>query len=299
MLWIVHYCSGMSNTLQGRRRTVPDDPLAVSPEHPTGGDGFVATPGQASASTVQSVDRAVTVLEILARAGEAGVTQIAGELGVHKSTAFRLVSTLELRGLVEQHAERGKYRLGMGILPLAGATTARLDLVQEARPLARALALGTGETVNIAVLSDGAALYLDQFAGSSSLQPHNWVGQRIPLHATSNGKVLLAWLDPAEADAAVRRPLKRFTPSTITTLKQLRAELDATRDAGYARAVDEMELGLTAVAAPIFNMRRDVIASLSVSGPSVRLHGTLMASAISSVRDTAVSISERLGSRQE
>ena len=127
-----------------------------------------------------------------------GVTDIAIEIGVHKSTAFRLVAALEARDLVEQNSERGKYRLGVGILRLAGATTARLDLIQENRPVCRRLAVVTGETVNVAVLSDGAALYLDQVAGASALQLHNWVGQRVPLHATSNGKVLLAHRAPGE-----------------------------------------------------------------------------------------------------
>ena len=130
--------------------------------------------------SVQSVDRAVTILEVIARTGLAGVTEIAAELGVHKSTASRIVSTLEARGLVEQDQHRGKYRLGLGILRLAGATTARLDIVQEARPIAKLLAERTGETINVAVLSDGAALYLDQVSGNASVQSHNWVGQRIP-----------------------------------------------------------------------------------------------------------------------
>ncbi len=133
------------------------------------------------------------------------------ELGVHKSTAFRLVATLESHGMVEQNEDRGKYRLGVGVLRLAGATTARLDVVQEARPICRKLAADSGETVNIAVLSDRSALYLDQVAGQSALQSHNWVGQHIPLHATSNGKVLLSGLSsrrgrqPAAAAAVVHR----------------------------------------------------------------------------------------------
>ena len=154
---------------------------------------------------VQSVDRALSILEVLARVGEAGVTEIAGELGVHKSTAFRLVATLESHRLVEQSSDRGKYRLGVGVLRLAGATSARLDLVQEARPICRQLAADTGETVNIAVLSESSALYLDQIAGSSALQPHNWVGQHIPLHATSNGKVLLSGLDQPAARRGARQ----------------------------------------------------------------------------------------------
>src|SRR5919112_2586006 len=147
---------------------------------------------------VQSVDRALTILAVLARLGQAGVSEIAAELGVHKSTAFRLMSTLENHDIVEQTEVRGKYRLGMGLVRLAGASSARLDVVQEARPVCRRLAVECGETVNLAVLSDHAALYVDQVTGGSGLQSHNWVGQHIPLHATSNGKVLLCELDRDE-----------------------------------------------------------------------------------------------------
>src|SRR5688500_8894020 len=162
---------------------------------------------------VQSVDRALTILEVLARVGEAGVTEVAAELGVHKSTAFRLVATLEAHRLVEQAGDRGKYRLGVGVLRLAGATTARLDVVQEARSVCRQLAADTGETVNIAVLSESSALYLDQVAGSSALQSHNWVGQRIPLHATSNGKVRLSGLH----HSALAPTLGKLAPYTRHT----------------------------------------------------------------------------------
>ncbi len=248
-------------------------------------------------STVQSVDRAISVLDILAHAGEAGVTEIAGELGVHKSTAFRLVSALEQRGLVEQHADRGKYRLGVGILRLAGATTARLDLVQESRALCRALAAETGETVNLTVLSDGAALYVDQIAGSSALQPHNWVGQRIPLHATSNGKVLLSAMSDADAIRVVGRSPRTFTEHTVSTPAQLVRELAAVRGAGYAQAVDELEIGLPAVAAPVHNAHGDVVASVSVSGPTFRLTGERLVSATTATVDTGDEVSRRLGWR--
>src|SRR3954468_8591755 len=189
---------------------------------------------------VQSVDRALSILEVLARTGEAGVTEIAGELGVHKSTAFRLVSTLESHRLVEQTTDRGRYRLGVGVLRLAGATTARLDLVQEARPVCRQLAADSGETVNIAVLSESSALYLDQVAGSSALQPHNWVGQHIPLHATSNGKVLLSGLEDGRFSELLGS-LSRYTSLTITTRSKLRAEVAHVRECGYAIAIDEFE----------------------------------------------------------
>ena len=243
---------------------------------------------------VQSVDRALTILERLARSGEAGVTEIASELGVHKSTAFRLVATLEAHRLVEQTEDRGKYRLGVGLLRLAGATTARLDLVQEARPVCRQLASETGETVNIAVLSESSALYLDQVAGSSALQPHNWVGQHIPLHATSNGKVLLSGLNRQQCDAMLSK-LSAYTPTTITTKSKLRSELDQVREQGYALAVDELEVGLTAVAAPIRNVHGDVVASMSVSGPTFRISPDRVDEIIAKVVEAAEEVSHRLG----
>jgi DNA-binding IclR family transcriptional regulator len=247
----------------------------------------------AAAAGVQSVDRALNILEVLARVGEAGVTEVAAELGVHKSTAFRLVATLEAHRLVEQTEDRGKYRLGVGVLRLAGATTARLDVVQEARPVCRQLAAATGETVNITVLSESSALYLDQVAGSSALQPHNWVGQHIPLHATSNGKVLLSGLDKEALDRLLPT-LPSFTPRTITRKKKLRAELEQVRDQGYAIAVDELEIGLTAVAAPIRNAAGDVVASISVSGPTFRLNERID-DIVAHLKESATEVSLRLG----
>jgi DNA-binding IclR family transcriptional regulator len=244
--------------------------------------------------TVQSVDRAVSILEILARTGESGVTEIASELGVHKSTAFRLVAALEQRGLVEQAVDRGKYRLGVVILRLAGATSARLDVVQESRQVCRKLASDTGETVNIAVLADRSALYLHQVAGASSLQPHNWVGQHIPLHATSNGKVLLSALPDAELDT-VLRALPSYTHKTITSKKELKRELAEVRAIGYSVAVDELEIGLAAVAAPILNAHGDVIASLSVSGPTFRLDEDRIEAVLPLLMDAAAEVSHRLG----
>ena len=234
---------------------------------------------------------------MLAHDGESGVTKIAERLGVHKSTAFRLIASLERRGLVEQNLDRGKYRLGVGILRLAGATTARLDVVQEARPLARTLATETGETVNIAVLSEGAALYLDQIAGTSTLQPHNWVGQRIPLHATANGKVLLSGLTDEQIAGEVGQKFRAYTPTTITSLKKLLLDMDGVRARGYAVVADELEMGLTAVAAPIRNAHGDVIASLSVSGPTFRFDDERVNKATHQVLEAADEVSERLGWR--
>ena len=249
----------------------------------------------ASPTSVQSVDRALTILEMLAREGDAGVTEIAADLGVHKSTAFRLLATLEAHRMVEQDGERGRYRLGVGNLRLAGATTARLDLVTEARPVCRQLADDTGETVNITVRSETSALYLDQVvAGSSAVHSHNWVGQHIPLHATSNGKVLLSELSDAELKEAVRT-LPRVTDQTVTSRSRLRADLAEVREAGYALAVDELEVGLTAAAAPIRSAHGDIIASMSISGPTFRLTEEKLARTVPMLVAAATEVSHRLG----
>jgi DNA-binding IclR family transcriptional regulator len=250
--------------------------------------------GNRPGEPVQSVDRALSILEVLARIGEAGVTEIGAELDVHKSTAFRLLTTLEAHRLVEQSDERGKYRLGTGVLRLAAATTARLDLVQEARTVCRHLAVETGETVNMAVLSDNSALYVDQIAGSTTLQSHNWVGQHIPLHATSNGKVLLSGLD-GNAQDGVLGELPAYTERTVTKRATLLAELAEVRERGYALAVDELEVGLTAVAAPIRNAHGDVIASISVSGPTFRMPPERVEEVAGQVLEAAREVSYRLG----
>ena len=248
-----------------------------------------------SGASVQSVDRAVTALTLLARSGELGVTQIAEALEVHKSTAFRLLATLERHALVEQAGDRGKYRLGVGIIRLAGAASVRLDVVQESRPVCQQLAEALGETVNVAVLSGHDALYVDQVQGSGALQIHNWLGQRIPLHATSNGKVLLAALAPDLAEELIQAPMHRFTDRTCIEPEMLRAQLDTVRRQGYAVAVDELEIGLTAVAAPLRQADGRVIASLSASGPTFRIGPERLAELIREVAAAADRASGRLG----
>jgi DNA-binding IclR family transcriptional regulator len=144
------------------------------------------------------------------------------------------------------------------------------------------------------VLAESSALYLDQVAGSSALQPHNWVGQHIPLHATSNGKVLLSGLDESTLDSTLGK-LTAYTPRTITGRAEFRDELARVREQGYAVAVDELEIGLAAVAAPIRNAHGDVIASMSVSGPSFRLPEDRLAAVVRLVVAAAAEVSHRLG----
>jgi DNA-binding IclR family transcriptional regulator len=244
---------------------------------------------------VQSVDRALTVLDLLAQHGEVGVTDLAAELGVHKSTAFRLVSALERRQLVEQVGDRGKYRLGLGILRLAAATTGRLDVTRESQAVCERLAGAYGETVNIAILDGNSAMNVMQEYGPAAVGTRNWIGQRTPLHATSSGKVLLAFADEVLRKSVLTGPLERYTELTVTDPATLRHQLDEAVQRGWAGTNEELEVGLTAVATPIRNGRGQVIAAVSVSGPSYRLKAESFPEIADRLIEGAAEISTRLG----
>lgn len=251
--------------------------------------------GGASVAPVQSVDRAITVLELLASNGEAGITEIAGELGVHKSTASRLVSVLESRGLVEQVSARGKYVIGFGIVRLAGAATGRMDLAKLGHATCQALADELGETVNIAIVDTDVAINITQAHGSSAVIAQNWVGQRTPLHATSSGKVLFANLPDDDRQYVLDQPLEEYTPRTLTDADELRAELDKVAANGYARCFEELELGLHAVAVPVRDQFGGIVASISASGPSYRLSRRRTLQLVDVLAGAAAELSAQLG----
>jgi DNA-binding IclR family transcriptional regulator len=247
-----------------------------------------------SAVQVQSVDRALAILDILARRGEAGVTEIAAELDVHKSTAFRLVGALESRQLVEQVTERGKYRLGFGIVRLAGATTASLDLSRESQPVCERLAAEFDETVNVAIMDEGQATNITQVYGTAAVTARNWIGQRTPLHATSSGKVLLAWASNEELEVALDT-LERYTPHTITSRSKLLGELKQIRQRGWGGTREELEVGLNAVAAPVRGQDGGVVAAVSVSAPAYRMDPDSFPRVAEVLLGGAEEISSRIG----
>jgi DNA-binding IclR family transcriptional regulator len=246
-------------------------------------------------ATVQSVDRALLVLEILATLGQAGVTEIAAELGVHKSTVSRIISVLEARGYVEQLSDRGKYRLGFAIARLARATSAQLDLVKQSQAACDVLAVESGETTNLAVLDGDRIVNIAEAIGPAGIALRTWVGQSCPAHATSSGKVLLAALSGPELRARLATRLASFTDETVTTRTALQAELDAVRERGWACVREELEVGLNAVAAPVYDADAQVVAALSVSGPSYRLGEDEFDATAKRTVAAAESISRRLG----
>jgi DNA-binding IclR family transcriptional regulator len=252
--------------------------------------------GSEGSGGVQSVDRAITVMEILAREGTAGVSEIANEIGVHKSTAFRLLAALEERDLVEQNAERGKYQLGFGILRLAHTVPTRIDLVKQAQPVIDELAQRFNETINVAVVRAHYVVNVQQAFGAASVATQNWVGQLTPLHATSSGKLLLAYMTEAELDAVLDATgLPRYTEHTVTSRKALLEDLEQIRKEEFSVAYEEFEAGLNAAAVPVRDHTGEVVAALSISGPAYRLHEARIEGLLPELRASGVRISNRMG----
>jgi DNA-binding IclR family transcriptional regulator len=237
----------------------------------------------------------VSALEQISEAGELGVTELGRRLGVHKATASRLVATLAERGLLERDPVSEKYRLGFGLIRLAGAAMAGLDIVRTAHPVLEDLAERTRETVNLGVLSGEGVVYIDQVTGTRSIVAVSWVGRRTPLHCSSNGKVLLAHLPAAEREKHLIAPLEAMTPRTITDPAVLDVQLDEIVRRGYAQTMEELEEGLNAVAAPVRQADGQVTAALSVSGPAFRMRPMDLPRVARLAMDAADAISRRLG----
>lgn len=255
----------------------------------------MAKPDDKPTAAVQSVDRALLVLEILARLGQAGVTEIAADLGVHKSTVSRLIAVLEARGYVEQVSGRGKYRLGYSIARLARASSPHLDLGKVSQDICDGLSADIGETTNLAILDEDRIVNIVETHGPAEITLRTWVGQTCPAHATSSGKVLLAGLDDADLRARLTAPLPSFTPHTVTSFSTLAGQLAEVRERGWASVNEELELGLNAVAAPVFDAESQTVAALSVSGPSYRLGEDRFDEVAKQTITAADAISRRLG----
>ncbi|MEK6721703.1 MAG: IclR family transcriptional regulator [Chloroflexota bacterium] len=247
-------------------------------------------------NAVRSVDRAASLLLALGDSqGEAGVTELARRLGLHKSTASRLLATLERRGLVEQDDETGKYRLGLVVIRLAERAEKTLDLRSIAMPELERLARLTHETTGLGVLDGDQLLTVAQADGPNLIAVGDWTGRSTPLHCVASGKVLLAALAEREVMRIVKRGPAMFTERTIVELEPLLAELVRARRRGYATAIGEYELGLNAVAAPVHDARGQVVAAVDIWGPAFRLTPRRIPELAGQAREAAAAISVRLG----
>ncbi|MDQ4128666.1 MAG: IclR family transcriptional regulator [Actinomycetota bacterium] len=239
------------------------------------GGEVVARTGMADGprgSGVQSVERALDILEFLSRSeDELGVSEIGEATGLAAGTVHRLLGTLADRGYVHKNTSTRRY--GLGLKSLTMAITTRERLAPLALPFLEELMQVSNESANLAILEGNTMMYIEQVSPPSRmLRSFTEPGNRVPLHSSGTGKVLLAYQPPRLIDFIVGRAgLTRQTAATITDPGQLRSELRNIRREGYAVDHEEQEEGVRCLAAPVFGPDGDIFASISLSGPASRL----------------------------
>jgi IclR family acetate operon transcriptional repressor len=251
-----------------------------------------ADPRQPSSARIESAQRSITILDALAESGELGTNELARRIGVAASTASRQLGTLAASGLVERVDATGRYRLGIRVVRLANAVLARLDVRAVAHPHLEELVHATGETATLSVAGAEDAVTVDFVAGAHSVQHVTQLGRPSIAHATSAGKVMLAFTDRP----LPKPPLHAFTRRTITDPVKLVRELERVRRQGYAEANEERETGLSAIAAPVFGSAGELAGIVALQGPTTRFGRQELRTALTALLEHCAAISAALGS---
>ena len=250
-------------------------------------------PGEAGKTAIQVVERMMNLLDAIAEHEEsASLKVLAEQTGLHPSTAHRILNDMVACRMVER-GDGGTYRLGLRLLELGNLVKARLSVREAAQAPMRALHKLTGETVNLSVRQGDEIVYVDRaYSERSGMQVVRAIGGRAPLHLTSVGKLFLASDDASQVRAYVTRTgLSGHTRNSITDLSKLEVELNQVRQLGNAKDNEELELGVSCLAAGILDDTGKLVAGLSLSAPTDRIH----ADWLRALQDTAVQISKGMG----
>lgn len=252
-----------------------------------------------SGYSLRTVERTLRLLDALASrpTHEWSLTELAGELGVHKATVLRMLSTLEQHGYLVREGEPPRYRLGPSAFALGGAA-AQPRVREVAYPTLQRLSHETGETSLLHVLAGTETVCVDKVESPQAVRVTFEVGRRGPLHAGSSGKSLLAFLDAAELERLLPRlDLRRYTDRTVTDPSDLREELERVRGRGYAVSYGELDPGVYSVGAPIRNALGRLEAGVTIVGPVSRWTEEVHPSQVEKTLRAARRISELLGYR--
>ncbi|MFO1444840.1 IclR family transcriptional regulator [Bacillus sp. Bva_UNVM-123] len=246
---------------------------------------------------VKSVSRALDIIMLISlKKGGLGVTEIANQMDINKSSVFRILSTLVQYGYVEQDKLSGKYKLGYTFLEISSRLLESIDLREEARPFLKELENETNEVIHLVVYDEGEVVYIEKLEGNEILRMHSKVGKRAPMHCTSVGKAILAHLQTSTVlEILERKGMQVHTSNTITDKNVILQELVEIRKKGFALDLEENEYGITCIAAPIFDHVGKVIAAVSVSGPSIRMNNERLIKLQPSIIKIGKGLSARLG----
>lgn len=246
---------------------------------------------------IQTLVVAFDILDTIADGGESGLTlsDISERLEIHKSTALRMLCTLEKLNCVVHDNDTGKYRLGIHLLELGSTFLEGVDLRREAKPYLEELSAASGEIVHLAILDGESVVYIEKIEAPQVLTLYSRVGRRAPATCTAVGKVLLAYADCEFKDRISRGSFMKYTDQTITDPEIFLQELEKVRKNGYAIDNEEHEKHVRCVAAPIWNHEGQAVAAVSITGPSVRMTLERIQELAPVVVSTALDISRRLG----
>ncbi len=223
-------------------------------------------------NTIKSLDRAMEVFEYLSAAQGKPLTMLADELDQSPATIYRILVTLEGRGLVEFDHDEQVWHIGPRAFVIGARFLRRSSLVDRARPIMRKLMDVTGETANLGIEKEGSVLFLSQVETHESIRAFFPPGTLSPMHASGIGKALLAHMDPDRLERLLANAdLTRFTEQTITDQAALRENLGLIRKDGYSFDNEEKNSGMRCIAAPVFDLNQEAIAGISVSGPTSRV----------------------------
>lgn len=244
----------------------------------------------------QAVLRAIALLKAFSdEQPQLGLAELARMVGLNKTTTYRLLTALESEGLIARTPANDTYRLGPEVIALGGRALRASDLRSVSRAELAGLARTTGETATLEVLVGLEVLVLDEVSGAHLVGATQYIGARWPAHATSTGKMLLAFLPETELEAIWQHPLAQVTAQTRTAPEVLHQELAQIREQDYAIAIEELEVGFSAIAAPIHNHDGQVVAALSINGPTARLTPERLAEVAPLVVEAAERVSAQLG----
>ena len=250
---------------------------------------------------VASVVRAARLLKSFSRERpEMGITELAHVLQLPPSSVYRLVSSLESEGLIEQDLTTGKYRLSLEVFLLGVQVLDRMGFGEHALPLLRKLSELSGETVNMGALREGVVVYLYKVESPKVLKASFALGGQAPAHCTAIGKMLMAYLSDREVEELVRqRPMEKWGPNAITSLPELKEELRKTYERGYSIDDEEFAPNTRCIGAPVRDYLGEVVAAITISGPAQRLPMERLEELKEPILETARQISERMGYREE
>jgi IclR family transcriptional regulator, KDG regulon repressor len=250
-------------------------------------------------NSVQSVDRALDIMEYLSEKKKAcGVTEISNAVGLHKSTVHRLLNTLMNRGYVEKDIDSDNYMVGKRVLMLGSSVLDRMDVRTVARPYIRRLSEKTNEVVHLSILDGDEAVYIEKVESfkQSSVRMNSQIGKRVPLYCTAVGKILLSSMKEEQVLNLLKgKDMHKFTNNTIDTVEGYLKELEKVRKVGYSTDEMEHEEGIRCIAAPIYDRKGKITASVSISGPIFHMTEERMPEIKSELLKTAEEISEQMG----